>query len=147
MTSLSGGPSLPHLHGKVIVGVRRVWYCLRDDVTSTVGPIELSFTDGSVVRLDVGPDGEALAIATSAWVDPFAPPLSTENELFVETSGKWSAFDVSGQAPYSKLVGAAIAEVKPHYTPNGKPVGATIHAGSAVVRANVDADELVVDVA
>jgi hypothetical protein len=130
----------------VIVSVRRVLYCLRGDIVSGAGPIELVFSDGSVVVLDAGSDGEELAQSTSCWVDAFAPPLSAENQRFVDESGKWTAFDVSGQAPYSRLVGAAVEGVEVHVTPSGKVVGTTIRAGNVVVRAEVEADDLIVDV-
>jgi hypothetical protein len=146
MTPTSSTSSLQQFVGKLITGVRRVWYVLRDDVNDSAGPIEIAFADGSAVVLDAGPDGEALAISTARWVDPFEPPLSPENEQYVEASGRWTAFDVSGQAPYSALVGVALDGVEPHVNPGGKLIGATMRAGTTVVRAEVEGDEISVDV-
>jgi hypothetical protein len=136
---------LTEIAGRVIVGVRRVCYVLRGDVTSTAGPLELSFADGSTLVLDAGPDGEALAVSTKPWVDPFASPLSSDNERYVGISGKWASFDVSREARYSGLLKMPVDGVEPHLTADGKVVGATIQAGSVVVRVEVGADELHVD--
>lgn len=146
MSSSPTPHSLRLLAGKKIAAVRRVWYVLRTDVRDSVGAIEFAFADGSAVVLDAGPDGEALAVSAGRWVDHFAPPLSPENERYVEASGKWTAFDVSDQAPYSDLVGVIVEYVEPHLNPEGKLIGATIHAGTSVVRAEVAGDEIAVDV-
>lgn len=146
MTAPLDLPALEQLVGRVVVGVRRVLYVLRGLNTSTAGPIELTFAGGSAVVLDAGSDGEALAVSTRRWIDPFAPPLSPENQRYVETSGKWTAFDVSDQEPYAALVGATVDSVEPILTSRGKLIGASIRAGATVLRAKVEADELSVDV-
>ena len=138
--------SLFQLVGKSITGVRRIHYVLRGEVNDSAGPIEIAFVDGSAVVLDAGPDGEALAVAPSLWVDPFAPPLSPENERYVGSSGKWTAFDVSSKSPYTALIGAEVDAVEPHLSPEGRLVGATIRAGETVVRAEVEGDEISIDV-
>lgn len=137
---------LEPLVGRVVVGVRRVLYVLRGRNTSAAGPIELTFADGSAVVLDAGSDGEALAVSTERWIDPFVPPLSAENQRYVEASGKWTAFDVSDQEPWAALVGATVDSVEPILTSRDKLIGASIRVGAAVLRAKVEADELSVDV-
>jgi hypothetical protein len=128
------------------MGVRRIWYVLGGEILSTAGPLELRFADESAVVLNAGPDGEALAMDTSRWVDPFAPPLSPENEQFVASSGKWTSFDVSDEEPYARVVGGTVDRVDPQMTPEGKLVGIGILAGPTIIRAVVGADELNVEV-
>jgi hypothetical protein len=144
--TLRDAASLQQFAGKSVTGVRRVWYVLRGEIDRSVGPIELAFADGSVLLLDAGPDGEALAVSTARWVDPFAPPLSHENERFVETSGKWTAFNVSDVTPYSALVGAVVDDMQPQMSARGKLIGVTVHAGTRAVRAVVEADEILIEV-
>ncbi len=146
MTRTSSESSLRQLLGKPITGVRRIWYVLGDDVKDSTGPIEFAFVDGSAVVLDAGPDGEALVISMARWADPFDPPVSPENERFIETSGKWTAFDVSTQAAYAALIGAEVDAVEPQLNPDGKLIGATVRAGITVLRAEVDGDEISIDV-
>jgi hypothetical protein len=52
------------------------------------GAVEIVFADGGVLFCDTGPDGDSLRLEDFAWTDPFAGPLSPENEEFVRTSGK-----------------------------------------------------------
>jgi hypothetical protein len=112
---------LSSLQGSVIQRIQRIRYVFKGNVTSDEGPIEISFADGSIVWLDAGPDGEALRIMTAAWIDYFAEPLSIENRKFVEQSGKWTAFDVSAENPYSRFIGERIVQVIPIRTARGRP--------------------------
>ena len=100
--------------GRVIQSVRRVWYVGPDGrLTTDEGPVEIGFADGSAVVLGSGGDGQSLQATEGPWADAFAPPLDLENDEFVRTSGKWTAFDVSDVPPYSHLIGAPVREVVP----------------------------------
>lgn len=146
MSAAARPANLTRHAGKVISIIRRIWYVLHGEVSSASGPIELSFSDGSAILLDAGPDGETLSVSEQPWRDPFEGQLSQENEMYIRQSGKWTAFDVSGEAPYARLIGRAVEGVEPHLSPDGKPIGVTLRAGNGVLRAEVEADELHVDV-
>jgi hypothetical protein len=117
------------------------------NTASDRGPIELTFSDSSTALFDVGPDGEALRFEEARWRDPFTEPLSSENREFVERSGKWTAFDVSGQPPYAALVGQAVLDVQPILTPGGKITGAAMTTYACTIRVVTGADDVVVTVA
>jgi hypothetical protein len=138
---------LSSLEGRVACRIRRIRYVVRGEVMPDTGPIEFSFTDGSIVLLDAGPDGEALAVRAAAWIDHFAEPLSIENRQFVEQSGKWTAFDVSAQKPYSRLIGEQIGQVIPIRTLENKIKGVALTTRESTVRVEIEADEVTVDIA
>ncbi|GAA0978215.1 hypothetical protein GCM10009555_040790 [Acrocarpospora macrocephala] len=97
--------------GKRLIQVRRAFYEFEGTVERDEGLIELSFSDGVSVRFDVGADGESLATREGPWVDPFAPPHSIENEEYIRTHGKYSAFDVSVEDPYREMIGREVSGV------------------------------------
>jgi hypothetical protein len=134
------------LPGHFICKVQRILYVLKGEVAAENGPIEITFTGGPTVLLDAAPDGEALAVRPSAWTDPFADPLSVENREFVERSGKWTAFDVSEQVPYSHLIAEQVSEVIPVRTLDNKIKGATIKTAHCAIHVEIEADEVSVDV-
>jgi hypothetical protein len=109
---LTEGPAeaiLRSLTGKVISRLEQVLYVGPDgklDESDT--QLELHFSDGSMVHLDSGLDGNAPTVTTTAWIDPLKPPLSEINARYVAESGKWTKFDVSKQARISRFVGATI---------------------------------------
>lgn len=105
-----------------------------------IGPIETSFTDGSVLQFNPGSDGEALVVEPSAWIDHFSEPLSAENREFVKKFGKWTAFDVSREAPYSRPIDEIVEEVTPIRTPEDKIQGVTIKTKGCMVEVYIEAD-------
>ena len=133
--------------GKTLVGIRRVLYVHKGVVQNGAGPLELTFDDGTSVVLDAGADGESLAVMAGSWIDPFQEPLSEENQLFIESSGKWTAFDMATLDPFSRAIGHAIDQVDDLRSPSEKVVGTCVRLGDVVILANVDSDELLVDVA
>jgi hypothetical protein len=137
---------LSELPGHVIAKVQRILYVLRGTVTAENGPVEITFTDGLTVLMDAAPDGEALTVKSSAWTDYFAEPTSTENREFVERSGKWTAFDVSEQLPYSLLVTEEVGEVISVRTLDNRVKGATIKTAHCAIHIEIEADEVSVDV-
>lgn len=138
---------LSGLAGQVNCRIRRILYVFRGEVASCAGPIEFGFTDDSVVLLDAGPDGEAMAVKAAAWTDHFAEPLSRENREFVEKSGKWTAFDVSSQNPYSRFIGERIRQVTLIRTPENKIIGVTLATLRSTLRVEIQGDEVTVDIA
>lgn len=79
------------------------------------GPLGPSARQGSIgVTVDrIGRmfyvnQGERLAVDEHAWVDPFESDLDEANREFVARSGKWTAFDVSDEAPYDAFIGVRV---------------------------------------
>jgi hypothetical protein len=132
--------------GQEINRLRRILYLLPDGTTSQEGSIEIMFPNGAVLLLDSGPDGETLRVETHLWTDPFAEPLSDQNRSFVDTAGKWSAFGVSNDALYSRLIGQKVQSVKIIATPAGKLTGCLFQTSVGSLGVQVVADELVVTV-
>lgn len=126
----------------VVTRVRRIFYVFGDEVDRDYGPVELTFSDGTAVVFDAGADGEALVVRSGPWCDPFAEPLSEENQEFVRDHGKWTAFDVSGEPMPALLVGNPITGHDETRTENGKPTGVTLHSVSVHLSIETVADEL-----
>jgi hypothetical protein len=138
-------PVLVSTTGAVIVSMRRVFYVFQGAINDSVGALELTFADGSVILLDSGADGESLRVSTCPWDDPFlVGAMSPENRDFIAKSGKWSVFDVSESAGYAMLVGSRVEKVEPILRPSGKITGVTFWTAAADLRAEVEADDLYV---
>ncbi|GGR72218.1 hypothetical protein GCM10010169_15200 [Micromonospora fulviviridis] len=136
---------LRSLVGQELSAVRRINYVLPDgSCDRREGPLELTVRSELTVRLDSSSDGESLHVEQGQWEDPFRGSLSPENIAFLKTAGKWTAFDVSGDNEYRSMIGRSIEQVK-FVTRAGKTVGVDIVISAAVIRAEVVADELVVD--
>jgi len=125
--------------------VRRIHYVYNGRPDTDFGPVELTIGERSFL-FENGADGESLRVTETAWADPFAEPLSTENREFVERSGKWTAFDVSTVGRWAKLIGEPLSDVEAITDDGGKTTGVVLrteHGG--VLRLGVMADELFVD--
>lgn len=93
--------------------------------------------------LDSGPDGESLVINNTEWRDPFLEIYAPGNDEFVAKSGKRTAFDVSNEPEYRKIIGSKIYRVELVMTSTGKIVGAVFKGGkNALFRVDVESDEL-----
>lgn len=128
-----------------ITRIRRINY-LNPDGTRDVsqGPIECVFDGAIVMRLESSSDGASLRLRVGEWVDPFAEPISDENRAFVRSSGKWTAYDVSEDRGYREMIGHSI-RVTNLFTMNDLIIGLELTAGGVLLRAEVGADELVVN--
>jgi hypothetical protein len=134
------------LRSRQVSRVRRVLYEVAGSFRSDGGPLELTLDAHDSFLLQPAPNGEELAIRAGPWTDPFAPPLSPENKEYVSTHGKWTAIDVSAEAPYKKLLGVTAELVHTVVNPAGTTVGIEVIFRSALLRVDVEGDELVVDV-
>jgi len=137
---------LAGLIGKRIASIRRLLYVFAGRVESGAGPLEVTFSDGSTVLFNVGPDGESLRIEDGVFLDPFEEPLSPENAEFVRRSGKFTAFDVSAERPYHALIGRAVLDVQPIVGPLNKITGAAINTDAGTIQVTIGADEVLVTV-
>ena len=136
---------LTALVGQRISGVRRILYVGPDGQIGRTGAIELTSSDGTVVVLDSGADGESIRVTGLRWADPFGEPLSLENRAWVDKVGKWSAFNVRDDPEYAALAGDTVLSVDPVYE-NDTITGALVRTASATLRAHVEADEMQVTV-
>lgn len=143
MTDVVG--SLASIAGAVIVDVRRVFFVFQDAIDVSVGALELTFADGRTIVLDAGADGESLVVSTRRWEDPFlADAMTQENRDFIAKSGKWSAVDVSESPAYAIFVDSKVITVEFISPPGGKITGAILRTAVGDLRAEVEADDLIV---
>lgn len=138
------------LLGKTVVGIRRILYVYQGAVTKDEGALELSFHDGSTALFDTTGNGN-MQVTSQPWVDPFVLPLSPENAIYVDTHGKWTAFDLTSEPPANALIErqvSAYAEIVTDqsgqvHCPPGQCLAASIAFGDVLVRVwNWGADEI-----
>jgi len=146
MTTPMSARSLGRMEGRVISTITRVRYVSPDGSVSDTGPMELRLSDGSSAVFDVGPDGETLRVDEGPWQDPFQEPLSPDNRAYVQEVGKWTAFDVTDEYPYSALTGQRLEAVAAQENSLGYPERVSFRTQAATVSVAVGADELVVKV-
>lgn len=129
--------------GDTIACVPRLKYQIGQEVVSKDnGAVEVTFAAGSTFFCDSGPDGDSVRTYDDAWIDPFAEPLSPENEDYVQTSGKWTKFDVSDEDPFVYLVGRKLTDVAPMFGSAGKLYGLLLNASGYLLAIYANADEL-----
>ena len=133
--------------GRTITGIRRMWFEIRGWFDQTVGPLEITFDDGATVVLDAAANGQSLVVKLGPWEDPFEGKMTPENRQFVQSSGKWSAVDVRHESPYVDLVGERLTGVTPISVWKDDITGVIMTIGKHEVRAEVVADNLVVNIA
>ena len=127
--------------------IARIQYVFPGElVPDGTGPIELEFADEAVLLIEQGSDESSLRVQNERWKDPFEGRLDAVNREWVDTHGKWTRFDVSGDPCYTHLVGAVITDVVLVEDPDGVVTGAVISAGDGVIRVDVGGDDLVVQV-
>ncbi|WP_433196159.1 hypothetical protein ACQP1G_43460 [Nocardia sp. CA-107356] len=130
--------------GRRIRAIRRMFYVHGTDVDRTEGPIELTFDDGSVLLLDAGTDGEELRVGSTPWRDPFAGVSEPEYIEYVAESGKYTAFDVGSEPPYSRLLGYRIAAVSESRLHDDRLRAAVLEVNGSKLAVETLADELLV---
>lgn len=128
--------------GTSLVRVRRVFHVLGDEVDRSEGSVELKFSSGQVVLGEVGPAGDSMRISHEEWVDVFAEPLSPENRAFVASAGKDTAFDVSKEAPFDKLIGRKVMEICEIVGLSGKCMGYVFDVHGEMLVMWVNSDEV-----
>lgn len=122
----------PELIGREIARVRRIHYLFQGETNVSDGAIELTFSDQSVVMCDAAADW-TLEFFGAAWVDPFGAPLSESDTAYVERYGRWCAYDVTDQAPYSLLVGGTIRQAIPQFNELLEQTGLLVRTDDAVL--------------
>jgi hypothetical protein len=129
--------------GETIARVCRLRYQIGDRVTSRDdGSVELVFASGAILLCESGSDGDSVRVRDTAWVDPFAGPLSPENEEFVRTSGKWVRHDVSDEPPFAELINRKVFDIAPMTGSTGKTYGLLVNVSGSLLALYANADEL-----
>jgi len=127
--------------GRRITKIERLGYEFRGSQDIDNGDLQVWF-NGDVLRFGVCSDGESLRVEEQPWKDPFAAPLSEENERYVETHGRSVLVDVSAEPGFDALIGQPLQEVLPLVNEFGKLIGVSLHVGPTVVDVHVEFDDL-----
>jgi hypothetical protein len=133
--------SAPELVGRQIARVRRLHYMFQGEANASDGPIELTFSDGSVVMCDAAADW-TLEFFGAAWVDPLHEPLSESDRFYVERYGRWAAFDVTEQVPYSWLIGRKVRQAIPQFNELLELTGLVVRTDDSILDLQMWAGEL-----
>jgi hypothetical protein len=136
--------------GHTLIAITRVRFIRNERVLSDGGPLVLEFDAGSRLTLSVGSDGATLTVQPTGWSDPFDGHLSSKNQEFISSSGRWNAVDVSDEEPFRVLTGQvvrAVSLIQLNDHDGGEILGATLVVGEHTLTAEVEADELEVTVA
>jgi hypothetical protein len=128
--------------GATSASIARLFYVFDGTAREDRGPVEITFTDGRFVGLDVGGDGESLRLDDKPWDDPFLDPLSAENAEFVARSGKWTRFDLSAVEPYAHLIGSWVTDVVPVVHRIEKLTGVVVVTSGGSLEVECDADDV-----
>jgi hypothetical protein len=131
----------PSLIGREIKLVRRIHYLFEGETNVSDGAIELTFTDESVLLCDSAADW-TLEFFGAAWVDPFGASLSESDRAYVDHYGRWCAYDVTNQAPYSLLVGGTIRQAIPQFNELLERTGLLVRTDDTVLDLQMWAGEL-----
>jgi hypothetical protein len=131
----------PELVGRAVTRIRRLNYVFQGETNTVDGAIELTFSDGSVVMCDSAPDW-TLEFFGAAWVDPLREPLNETDRAYVDRYGRWTASDVTGQAPYSWLIGKPVRQSIPQVNDLLEMTGLLIRTEDAILDIQQWAGEL-----
>jgi hypothetical protein len=131
----------PELVGRKISRIRRVHYVFQGEANTSDGAIELTFSDGSVVMCDAAADW-MLEFFGAPWTDPFVEPLSDDDRAYVDRYGRWRAYDVTDQVPYSWLVRQTIRQAIPQLNAMLEQTGLMIRTDDCVLDLQMWAGEL-----
>lgn len=132
--------ALERVVGKRLVGASRIVYQYEGVADATCGDLELSFFDGDVVLLGVADDGEQLKVRQGAWLDPFAAPLSPENEEYVQKCGRHVRLDTA-MVPPPMPIGDTLVRCLPIRNRFGTLAGVRLEFAKEAVRFLVECDE------
>jgi hypothetical protein len=130
--------------GRQINRIRRVFFTVGAETDRRAGPMELTFTPGGTLLLDVGADGEALVVREEPWHDPFESPISTENQAWIAEHGQWTALDVSREPAYERFIGATLRSIHTMRTAAGTVCGLRLMFDTETIDFVGSADEALV---
>jgi hypothetical protein len=132
--------ALERMVGKRLDGASRIVFKHDGSADVSRGALELVFSGDDVLLFQAAGDGEHLRVLSEAWRDPFAPPLSPENEAFVQQSGKHVRLDARTVAP-ALPVGEIFTRYGPIRNRFGTLAGVRLAFTGSAVRFLVEGDE------
>ncbi|WP_437576754.1 hypothetical protein [Sorangium sp. So ce887] len=133
--------SLKSLPGRRLRAVARILFEHGGRIEPDDGPLELYLDEATVVLLDSSADGEGLRVRDAPWADPFMPPISAENRLYIEPCGKWSKVDQSSDPRFARLIGEVISSVTILENAFGRESGVQVSIGETYLWFVVAGDE------
>ncbi len=132
--------ALEHVRGKRLIGASRIVFEIDGTADVSCGDLELEFLGGDVLLFEGAGDGERLVVRREAWRDPFAPPLSEENQAYVQQCGKHVRVDAQAAAP-TLPVGDTFIRYLPIRNQFGTLAGVRLAFTGSAVRFLVECDE------
>ncbi len=109
---------------KTVQTLHRVHHVLHGEVNwDNSLPLQITFSDGSILLLKGGSDGESLIASASPWIDPFEGKLDEENRTYIRIHGTWMLLDVTDKSPYESVIGKSLTSVLPITAENGTLCG------------------------
>lgn len=132
--------------GRRICRVGRIFFRVGCDVQYDAGPIELTFDSDKAFVFDVGSDGERLRISSTSWDEYFEAMDALEKAEGTRSHDRWVRVSVSGEPKYRDLVARTVDDASPIESPNGKITGIVLRVGGTMLRVDVVADEIYVDI-
>lgn len=133
--------NLKSLCGKRLRAAARILFEYAGRIDPGDGPLELYLDDGTVVLFDGSADGEGLRVQYAPWVDPFVAPISEENRVYIEQSGKWSRVERSNDPLFVDLFGGVISSLTILDNEFGREAGVQISIGGNDIWFVVAGDE------
>lgn len=143
MEPLSDDPVaiLASMVGQRVVAIEQGFYVFQNATDPSECLLQMRFDIGRTVHFWAGGDGETVRIVAGPWDDPFKEPMSAENRVFVERSGKWTLFDRSTTTEMAPLIGQRIRRVFLVRDQRGKSRGVRLVIGRSLLTYAVDGDE------
>lgn len=133
--------SLKSLPGRRLRAVARIFFEHGGRIEPGDGPLELYLDNGTVVLLDGAGDGESLRVRDAPWTDPFEPPISAENRLYIEQNGKWTRVEQSSEPRFASLIGEVISSVTILENEFGREAGVKLSIAGADIWFVIAGDE------
>lgn len=104
-------------------------------------PLQLNFSDSTIIYLDGESDGESLRVTMAAWHDPFSGKVDLENTLYIQQFGNWVQDNMSDTHPFDQVVGKVIEETLPIINQFGKLSGVQFVIDEVILNFEVNFDE------
>lgn len=127
--------------GQRVAAIEQAFYVHSNEPDPSDCLLQVRLDDGRVVHFWVGDDGETVRIVAAPWDDPFGEPLSAENRVFVEQSGKWTLVATSTTLEMALLIGRRIHRVFLVRDDRGTLRGVRLAIGGSALTYAVDGDE------
>lgn len=95
--------------------------------------LEIFCENNRLLRLSTASDGERVALHRKPWIDPFMPPISKENQDYIQEYGKWVLFDIDDFPEFSVMIGEKISGIDTIINKFGVLSGLAIACGEKTI--------------